>query len=88
MRRNSMKLTSKLKGVIIISIYDSGYGMSIIFNGRIYDDSTSALGRFIRRQYHSMSNLDFYKFLRNKYPHYHILVIDDSLVIQVQKGDF
>ena len=75
----------KFKGTLIISIYDSGYGFSIMLNGKIYLMESKVANR-IWKVYRKNSLSTFYEFLKGNYPCYHIIICENGDIWKFQEG--
>ena len=69
--------------MIIVSIYDGGYGFSVMVNDKIHEDhfleeDNSKLYKTFRRAYHRKSLKLFIKWIKRKYPKQDIIVCEDG----------
>lgn len=73
-----------MKDIVIISIYDSGYGFSVMVDNKIYyqsqikEDETyeeDTLADLVKNSYH---NYNFEEWLKCKFPNKKIIICEDG----------
>lgn len=68
-----------MKDLLIISIYDSGYGFSIMFNGEIIErtgvDEETNLADVFESKY---NDYHFHEWLKEKYPDKKIIICENG----------
>ena len=69
--------------MIIVSIYDSGYGFSVMVDNKIHKDhfleeDNSKLYKTFIRAYHRKNDKLFIRWIKRKYPKQDIIICEDG----------